>query len=261
MIRSIARTLEQSVATHSPCTDQRMRQQRRRDLHRLPSHAQRTMALAIDIFAEKEPRLARSVLDNLAMRLAGINYVSNGVWSSVYQNGGVVLKVLRRTATMSPEERESYAQQRNDWGRKAYVGLGNIAVPQTYAQGVHPFGGYTVVLAHQRYVGGESIDLFTPGTTDLNESAVDSFCAEHPLGRQALRSIVDSTEIMHNSYGLVPDLNGNDNFRMSRHEGLLLIDPEPVSPEVDQGIYDLILAQAGVLAEYTATKQDRLHVL
>lgn len=229
MIRSIARTLEQSVATHSPCTDQRIRQQRRTDLHGLPNKSQRLMALAIDFFAEKEPQRARATLDALAVQLAGLHYVSNGMWSSVYREGEDVLKVLRRTARMSLDERKAYAQQRNDWCQKACAHLGAIAVPQDYQQGVHPFGDYSVVIARQKYVPGEAIDLFTPGTTELHEDTITAFCARNPLGRQALRHIVDSTEEMHDSLGLVPDLNGADNFRPSTTAGILLIDTEPIA--------------------------------
>jgi hypothetical protein len=226
-----------------------MRQERRRQIKALPGTVNRLSALAIDSFAACQPELSRVALDTLALRIASLHYLSNGVWSSVYQSGEQVIKVHRATATMNQNERQQYAHTRNVWGRTLGQLLGPMVVPQRYKDGLHPFGGYNVVLAKQCYVAGERLDLFRLGTCTPHEQAIEAFCARTEQGARSIRELAIGTLKADQNLGLVPDLNGLDNLRADSSGNLSLIDAEPVHPSVNHYVYDLIVQQAHVLLE------------
>lgn len=250
-MKKIARTLEASLAVHSMSFDEAGRQQRRQSLAERSNPIDRHIALGLDSFAAKHRRAATLVLDKLTQRLSGASYLGNGAWSSVYRRDDEVIKVYRDTATMTPDERAADMARRQEACAALLKNLGGIGVEQAFFIGEHLLGDYEVVMGSQPFVAGARLDLFTTNTLDLREADVASYCERQSTGQSQLLGLVEVTFLCKDTDGLLPDLNGVDNFRLSgAAEELRLIDAEPVGAREHPGVHAHILRQAEVLADF-----------
>lgn len=250
-MRKVARTLEASLAAHSASFDDAGRQQRRNALTERPNAIDRRLALGLDTFVAKHRRAATTVLNGLSHSFGSATYLGNGAWSSVYRRGDEVVKIYRNTATMTPEEREADMARRQAMCANLCGNLGAIGVEQTFSIGEHILGGYQVVMGHQPFVGGGKLDLFTTNTLDLCKTEVAAYCERQADGQAQLLGLVEVTFLCDDDGGLLPDLNGADNFRLAGDtERLRLIDSEPVAASEHPGVHAHILRQAETLSDF-----------
>jgi len=250
MIREIARTLEVSVVYHSNGVTEESRQQRLRDIKNMPRRIERQAALILDKVTATQPLIAKTALWGFAKGIAGLEYQGHGAMSSVYRDDDRVAKVIPHTANMSGQERADFADSRNDMCQRAMLVLGSVVVPQAYTTGLHPFGDYEVVVAHQPFLAGTTLNLFKTNSTDLRAAQIDAFCARTTTSKPQLQELVQSTFMLDDEHQMVPDLNGNDNLRVDVTGTCRLIDPEPISFDEHPAVLGLILSQAEILGNY-----------
>ncbi len=250
-MKRVARTLEASLAAHSPSAGPDIPDQRRQQVRQLPGLINRSMVSAVDLLAERQPKAAATALNGLAFALGRTRYLGNGAWASVYRTGDEVVKVYRHTAIMSEPERESFLKSRAEMCDELCKQMGVQALGQVFGIDEHPLGDYRVVTARQPYVEGVSLDLFTTNTFDLHEDEIADYCERQPAAKSELSTLVESTFISNEAISMVPDLNGNDNFRLvGANESLCLIDAEPVRHSDYPGVHDMIMRQAEVLGRF-----------
>lgn len=239
-----------SVALHSDSADDVLRENRQRDIENMQRTSERLTAAAINRSTKRHPHAAKLALRGLSKGLANLDYQGNGAWSSVYRSREHVIKVLRNTAQMTEQERQQFAQERNEMCSRAATVLGSLLVPQDYMTGVHPFGDYDVVIARQDYIPGPSLDLFRTNSTELCASQIADFCETTAKGQAQLEDLVASTFVLHDQQATVPDLNGVDNIRIDPNQTMRLIDAEPIAYAEHPAVHELILSQAEILGAY-----------
>ncbi len=247
-LAEVARSMELSLAVHSPSGSESLIDDRRRQLAALPSIVERHVAMGIDGFVQGHPRPAKMALNGLAKAIAGLTYVGNGAMSSVYKDHGSVLKVYRHTATMEDRQREKFMHERDDMSRDLKGVMGVMVAGQTFGIETHPFGTYPVVVARQPYISGGSLDLVASNTTYVNKREIEAYCERQPEGLDRLKKLVGYIFEADDESGLVPDINGVDNFRLTGEaEDIVLIDAEPISAQEHPAVHDMILHQADAL--------------
>jgi hypothetical protein len=159
-MRSVARTLELSIAANSASANEDITLKRAGQIAQIRKPLTRTIANSIDRFAVEHPLRAKTALDGLAFVIGGYRYLGNGSMTSVYKRGSDVFKVYRHTATMSGVDRKNFVDERNKLCSKLAKLLGNVVVGQEVVSAKHPLGGYKVAIAKQPYVPGNRLDLF-----------------------------------------------------------------------------------------------------
>lgn len=250
-VKKIAHTLEISLATHSRSADQAMRDERQAGIAQIPNPIERSVVKQLDAFALRHPKAAATTLSGLSRAISGVSYIGNGAFSSVYRKNDEVLKVYRRTALMDEQTREQLRDERAAMCDNLYTYLGPMVAKQTLSVGDHPLGAYRVVMAHQPFVAGDGLDLFTPDTLELQADSISRYCERQPNGQAQLTRLAEATFESEDGAGIVPDMNGVDNFRLAgSDQSLILIDAEPISAQVDRRVHDLILRQAERLAGF-----------
>ena len=250
-MRRIARTLELSLAVHGPAANEAMRAKRREEIARMDGQVSARIALALDAFTAQHRSAATKSLSGLTKVICGMRYVRNGALSSEYSDAAQVLKVYRDTVGMTDGMRQVFATERQAMCDNLSEHLGTTVVAQTFSIDPHPLGGYMAVIGHQPFVPGRDLDLFRTNTLDLNERGIADYCGRQPDGKPQLMGLAEGTFLCDDDAGLVPDLNGVDNFRLvGTAETLRLIDAEPIDGTDNQGGHDLILQQAELLAEF-----------
>lgn len=243
-MNSLARTLELSIASHSSATAEQTRQERRRSLEAVPNPIKRIVGLALDSVARDRPALAHRALDGLA-RFRGMEYIGHGADASVYLQNREVVKVYRRTALVSPAEKDAYVESSTERMKIVQMFLGPICVPQTYKVEPHPFGSYRVAVARQPYVPGSTLRLFQFSTVTLHETDFENYLASQHQAVGEFIDFLDGAASLHENYGFMPDLNGTGNFRVrDKDQQLAFVDPCPVARNEHPGIYDILLRQA-----------------
>ncbi len=250
-MRSAGRVLELSLAANGPWANPEISAKRTSSLQRLSSPTERTIALGLDYLARQHTSLAKVALQGISRASAGMTYLGNGAMASVYRSGDEVTKVYRQTALMTPEGRGEYRDRQDTLSKTLSLCLGSLVTDQTFEIGTHPLGDYEVVLGKQPFVRGRNLNLFVTNTTDLHEDAIASYCQRRHSGQAQLEKLIDATFDASDSSGIVPDLNGTDNFRLQGDaEVLSLIDAQPISQHEHPGVHDLILSQAESLARF-----------
>lgn len=228
-MNSVARTLELSIASHSPVTPEHRREERRRDLKATPNPVKRAIGISLDTLARDHPTAASKLLDGI-VRTQGMQYLGHGADSSVYRRGSQVLKVFRATAIMTPGDRAAFEREASDRVKTAKTFLGEICLEQTYGIEKHPLGGYMVALAKQPYVGGQPLDMFDMGSSELRIDGLAQLLEAREDAAQEVIKFLDGAADLHDNHGLMPDLNGSDNFRIhGKHQQIALIDPAPIA--------------------------------
>lgn len=254
VVKKIAHTLEISLATHSRSANQAMRDDRQAGIAQIPNPVERGAVQQLDGFSLRHPKAAAATLSGLSRMISGVSYIGNGAFSSVYKKDDEVLKVYRRTALMDEPAREQLREERASMCDGLYKYLGPMVAKQTLSVGDHPLGTYRVVMAHQQFIAGAGLDLFTPDTLELHADDISRYCERQPTGETQLARLAEATFESEDGTGLVPDMNGVDNFRLAGPEqSLILIDAEPISVHVDRRVHDLILRQAEALAGFLET--------
>jgi len=119
-----------SVALHSDSADDFLRENRQRDIENMQRTSERLTAAAINRSTKRHPRAAKLALRGLSKGLANLDYQGNGFWSSVYRSHGQVIKVLRNTVQMTEQERQQFAQERNEMCSRAATVLGSLLFPK-----------------------------------------------------------------------------------------------------------------------------------
>ncbi len=252
-MRSIGRSLEISLALHSQSGNPERAEQRRADIDNMVNPLERIVASSLETLTVKHRDAAAKLLSGIARMTAGLSYLGNGAMSSVYKDAKHVLKVHRQTIGQSPEVMVDYAKVHQSLCEVAATYLGDIVVPQEFFVGEHPLGRYPVVLSIQPFIIGDRLDLFTPDTTELNRPAIDAYCESNTTGLSQLQDLVHGTFECNDLAGLVPDLNGADNFRVT-DGGLQLIDGVPIPGKVFPRVHHQILQQAEVLGTFVTSQ-------
>lgn len=250
-MKSAGRVLELSLAANSPSASFESSSERTRDLKAATTPLERPLALGLDYLARRHGRLAKSALGGISKLTANMSYLGNGAMASVYRDGEEVIKVYRQTAVMTPDERAAYLEEHSVMGEALQTHLGVMVANQTFQISMHPLGAYEVVIGKQPFVPGEGLDLFATNTTNLNRAAISDYCERTDTAKDHLQELVEATFAGSDTAGLVPDLNGTDNFRLhGKDEALVLIDAEPVSRLHHPEVHDLILSQADSLGAF-----------
>lgn len=248
-MKSIGRSLELSLAVHSVSGNPEQVEQRRTDISNMDNPLRRSIANSLEDLTINHRALASILLSGIARMTTGLTYLGNGAMSSVYRHGEQVVKVHRQTIGQTSETMTDYVNVHRDLCELAATHLGHIVVPQKFFVGEHPLGRYPVVLSRQPFIRGDRLDLFTPNTTELNKPALNAYCESDEEGLSQLRHLVQGTFDCNDHAGLVPDLNGADNFRVT-DQGLQLIDGVPIPGEVFPTVHKQILQQAEVLGNF-----------
>lgn len=248
-MRRIARTLELSLAANAPAGGGAV--ERRRNLTNLSNPLERYIGLGVNSLAARHRRTAQVTLNGLSRVIGGVRYLGNGATASVYRDRDSVLKVYRHTIGMDISEQKRFIERRQAMHDSLASTLGDIVIAQTFDIDQHPLGDYRVVIGRQPYVKGGGLDLFDVNTAVLNKEAISSYCERQAEAQVQLLDLAEATFTSSDNTGLVPDLNGKDNFRLfGNDENLLLIDVDPISGDEYPGVHDLILRQAEVLAAF-----------
>lgn len=250
-MKRVARTLEMSLAAYSPSANAAIGEARRSQIQGSRSGLEGVATNLLNNFAEHHYDLASSTLDGLSRLLGRVSYIGTGSFASVYRQGDEVVKVYRHTTQLSDNERTTYMESRQAICDTLCDHLGTIATAQTFSSEQHPLGTYPVVVGRQPFVKGRPLDLFKLNSLELQNAAIEAYCERQPHGQDQLAQLVDATFDCDDTAGLVPDLNGVDNFRLSGlSESLRLIDSEPICKTEHPGVHDHILRQAEVLGVF-----------
>ncbi len=253
-MKHIARTLELSLAAHSPSASESFRAHRKSEIEKIPGTVERSVVRGLDTFAAKKRKAATTTLSGLSRIVGGVSYVGNGAFSSVYKRSDMVLKIYRHTALMDEADKEAFRAERAQMCESLRDHLGSLVAKQTLVVGEHPLGNYRVVLAQQPFVAGAGLDLFATNTFKLNRPDITDYCERQVSGGAQLKDLVEKTFATSDDQGLVPDINGVDNFRLvGPGEQLRLIDAEPISRTEHAGVHDHILKQAETLGTFLST--------
>lgn len=248
-MRSIARSLELSLASNAFTPEYAAL--RRADLYSLNNPIAKRVGLGLDTFAAKHRRVAEMTLRGISTAVCGMRYVGNGATASVYRDKTMVVKVYRQTVPMAMQEKQDYLDKRQAYHKLLATNLGALVTPQAFSIGTHPLGDYTAVLGRQPYIDGRTLNLFRVNTSILNYDDIYAYCERQPGGQTELLGLSEGTFQSSDHDGVVPDLNGEDNFRLvGPSENLILIDSDPIARGEHPKVHDHVLKQAEALGQF-----------